>query len=152
MPWAFATLDQLPTGLPRDLGWTRWHTVTQQHVSAFADATEAHEWIHVDEARAAQGPYGTTVAHGYLSLSLATRFQTELLVAPPDMVGINYGVDRARFPAPVPVGSQVRAHGTLMSAAPHELGARIVVNLVYECDRTDKPPCVADVVTVLTAP
>jgi acyl dehydratase len=143
-------LASLPQRVGQNLGTSSWELITQQDVQWFADATRAHEWIHVDTQRAAQaGPFRTTVAHGYLTLSLATSFVTELLGADDSVMGINYGLDRVRFPAPVPVGSRVRAHGTLRSATPDGPGMRTVIELVYEVEGGDRPPCVAEVVSVL---
>jgi acyl dehydratase len=143
-------LASLPERVGQDLGASRWELITQQDVQGFADATRAHEWIHIDTQRAArEGPFRTTVAHGYLTLSLATAFVTELLGAGDSVVGINYGLNRVRFPAPVPVGSRVRAHGTLRSVTPDGPGMRTVVELVYEVEGADRPPCVAEVVSVL---
>src|SRR4051794_38162478 len=102
----FHSVDELLDAVGRDLGQTRWYTITQEHVAKFADATRAHEWIHLDVERAKrEGPFGGTVAHGYLTLSLATSFITELMGLP-GAVGVNYGLNRVRFPAPVPVGNQ----------------------------------------------
>ena len=143
-------LASLPERVGQRLGTSRSELITQQDVQWFADATRAHEWIHVDPQRAArEGPFGTTVAHGYLTLSLATPFVTELLGVGDGVVGINYGLNRVRFPAPVPVGSRVRAHGTLRSATPDGPGMRTVIELVYEVEGGDRPPCVAEVVSVL---
>lgn len=148
---SFTTLDAVAAAAPRDLGTTEWVTVTADDVAKFAEATHAHEWIHVDAERARrESPFGTTVAHGYLTLSLATKFITELFGAPEEVaLPVNYGLDRVRFPAAVPVGSRVRAHGRLIAAERVEVGLQTVVCLTYECDVTDKPPCVAEVVSLL---
>lgn len=106
----------------------------------FADATRAHEWIHLDVERCArESPFGTTVAHGYLTLSLATRFVTELLEGAGGTIGINYGLERVRFPAPLPVGSRVRAHGTLSAATTQDAGIHTVIELVYEAEGAQRP-------------
>lgn len=120
-------------------------------MAKFADATRAHEWIHVDVERARrESPFGTTVVHGYLTLSLATAFVTELLALPGDRyLGINHGLERVRFPAPFPVGGRVRAHGTLTEACRHDQGVRTLVDLTYEQDGSDVPPCVASVVSLV---
>jgi acyl dehydratase len=149
----FATLDEVLGAAGSDLGVTRWHTVTQEAVQHFAEATNAHEWIHVDVERARrEGPFGTTVAHGYLTLSLATPFLTELLDVRGGAVGVNYGIDRARFPAPVPVGRRVRARGVLRSAERGGGGVRTVVELTFEVEGGERPPCVAEVVSLLLPP
>ena len=144
----FSSLDELLDAEGADLGWTSWQRISQDDVQRFADATRAHEWIHVDVDRAKnEGPFGTTVAHGYLTLSLATCFITELLVLP-GAIGVNYGLNRVRFPAPVPVGSRVRAHGLLHSAERKGPGVQTVVELTYETDAHDSAPCVAEVVSL----
>lgn len=133
-----------------DLGVTDWIPVSRTDVVDFARVTRAPEWIHVDEPRARrESPFGTTVAHGYLTLSLATFFVTQLLQVDGLGLGVNYGLDRVRFPAPTRVGSRVRAAGALVSADAEPVGARTVVELVYECDAADKPVCVAQVVSLL---
>lgn len=146
----FRTLDELVRSTGRDLGTTGWHTITQDHVARFAEITNAREWIHVDVDRARrESPFGTTVAHGYLTLSLATPFVTELLGFGTEVVGVNYGLDRVRFPAPVPVGSRVRARGVLRDAQRQGDAVRTVVELTYESDSGGKTPCVAQVVSLI---
>jgi acyl dehydratase len=146
----FNTLDALVAAAPCELGTTDWVTVSQEDVSQFAAVTRAREWIHTNVDRAArEGPFGTTVAHGFLTLSLATHFQTELLDVPDDLVGVNYGVQRARFPAPLPVGTRVRAAGGLIESELAGTGARIVVRLVYEAEGGGKPPCVAEMISLV---
>jgi len=150
MALTFDTLEELVGAAPTELGFTGWVTLSQEDVWAFAGATRAPEWIHTDPERATcEGPFGGPVAHGFLTLSLATYFTTQLLRSPPKMIGINYGLERVRFPAPVPVGSRVRASGHLLEASPSGSAARLVVRLTYECDEADKPPCVADVVSLI---
>jgi acyl dehydratase len=143
-------LASLPGRVGEDLGVTRWELITQQEVQWFADATRAHEWIHLDTERAkTESPFKTTVAHGYLTLALATTFVTELLGADEGVVGVNYGLERVRFPAPVPVGTRVRAHGTLRDARPEGAGVRTIIELVYEAEGSDRPPCIAEVISLL---
>jgi acyl dehydratase len=143
-------LSELPARVGEDLGEMGWQTITLQDVQWFADATRAHEWIHLDVVRSAkESPFGATVAHGYLTLSLATLFVTELIRAEAGIVGINYGLNRVRFPAPVPVGSRVRARGSLRAAACEGEGIRTVIELVYEIEGSVCTPCVAEVVSLL---
>jgi acyl dehydratase len=143
-------LTKLTERVGRPLGTTGWETITQADVQRFADATRAHEWIHLDPERCArESPFHVPVAHGYLTLSLATRFITELLGGVGGAVGVNYGVDRVRFPFPVPVGSAVRAHGTLLAANATDKGIRTVIELVYETEAAPRPPCIAEVVSLL---
>lgn len=143
------SVDELTSRVGEQLGMSSWERITQEDVNAFAKATRATEWIHVDEERARAGPFGTTVAHGYLTLSLATRFVTELLSGKEGWVGVNYGLNKVRFPAPVPVGSRVRASGQLIAATPAPEGVRTTVELTYEVEGGTKPPCVAEVLSLV---
>jgi acyl dehydratase len=126
------------------LGTSRWRPVTQEMISSFADITDDHQWLHVDPERAASGPFGTTVAHGYLTLSLATALLWDVLEVPDARQVINYGLARARFPAPVPANSQVRAHVDLTSVEEVKGGLQITATLTYEREGGDRPVCVAD--------
>lgn len=133
-----------------DLGVTDWHLITQDHVNMFAEATDAHEWIHVDTERArSESPFAVTVAPGYLTLSLATPFVTQLLETEEPLLGINYGLDRVRFPASVPVGARVRARGRLKTVTRVGQNLRTTVQLVYETEGSDKPPCAAEIISLL---
>lgn len=146
----FASLAALRAAQGRPLGSSEWVTLSQEDVAAFAGATRAEEWIHVDEERARrESPFGTTVAHGYLTLSLATHVLTEMLEVDGYGLGVNYGLDRVRFPAPVPVGARVRATGTLLAAEDDARGVRTTTELVFTCDGADRPVCVAEVVSLL---
>jgi len=130
------------------LGASRWLLVTQGMVDLFAAATGDHQWIHVDPERARTGPYGGTIAHGYLTLALAPVFLAELLAVEGAGAALNYGLDRVRFPAPVPVGARVRGHLTLTSARERGEAVEALFHLVYEVDGSDRPACVADVVVL----
>ena len=125
-----------------ELGPSGWLTVEQDRIDAFASATEDHQWIHVDPARAAAGPFATTIAHGYLTLALAVPFVFELLPLEGAMI-VNYGLDRLRFPAPVPVGSRIR--GRLRIEEVNELAGGYEIKLAATIEREsgDKPVCVA---------
>jgi acyl dehydratase len=127
------------------LGWTEWREVTQDQVDLFADATEDHQWIHVDRERAAQGPFGGTIAHGYLTLSLVPPMMFELLRVEGVSMGINYGLDRVRFPAPVPVGSRIRAGAELAEVKEIPGGLQSKLVITFEVEGSDKPACVAEV-------
>ena len=129
-----------------DLGHSSWLEITQDRVNTFADATEDHQWIHVDPERAATGPFGGTIAHGYLTLSLLIPLWSELLTVEGITMAVNYGLNKVRFPAPVPVGSRVRAHGAIASVAEVKGGAEVVVDLTVEIEGRDKPACVAQAV------
>lgn len=128
------------------LGASRWVDITQEQVDLFAEATGDHQWIHVDRERARQGPFGGTIAHGYLTLSLAPLFLQEVVRVDNCAAVLNYGVNKVRFPAPVPVGSRVRAVVTLAAATERAGGVEATFGLRYEIDGTDRPPCIAETV------
>ncbi len=139
-------LDGLAQQVGVRLGPSGWKTVTQDMVDAFADLTGDHQWIHVDVERAASGPFGGTIAHGYLTLSLLPPLLAELLQVEGVGMGINYGLDRLRFPAPVPVGSRVRAQGELNEVTDVPGGVQAKVGLTIEVEGSEKPACAADLV------
>ncbi|GGL11455.1 MaoC family dehydratase [Nocardia jinanensis] len=130
-----------------ELGTTDWYEITQDRVDLFADATDDHQWIHVDPRRAAaESRFGGPIAHGYLTLSLLSEMVGRVLTVEPVSMGVNYGLNRVRFPAPVPVGSRIRLAATLLSAERVSGGVQVVVAAIVECDRADKPVCVAEAV------
>src|SRR5688572_31669728 len=108
----FKSADELKAAVGEHLGYSDWTTINQARIDLFADATGDHQWIHVDPERAKDGPFGTTIAHGYLTLSLVNTFLPDLLQVTTFSAGVNYGTDKCRFPAPVPVGSRIRGAGT----------------------------------------
>jgi acyl dehydratase len=128
------------------LGYSEWHRITQDQVNTFADATGDHQWIHVDPERAAAGPFGGPIAHGYLTLSLAPVLLAEVLHVEGVSMGVNYGCNRVRFPAPVPVGSNLRAGATLVSVEEVGGGVQSVLDVTFEVEGAEKPSCVAQVV------
>ena len=128
-------------------GPTDWIEITQERINTFADATDDHQWIHVDVERAKSGPFGAPIAHGYLTLSLCARFLSELCAVRKATMGINYGVNRARFPAPVRVGTQIRARGELAEATEVAGGVQIVVKVTVEIEGSDKPAAVIETVS-----
>ncbi len=130
------------------LGTTEWMEITQQQVELFADATGDHQWIHTDPVRAAQGPFHGAIAHGYLTLSLAPVAIADVLEIRELTAALNYGLNKVRFPAPVPVGSKIRAVVTLNAAQQKTSGVEAVFGLTYEIDGGAKPACVADVVVL----
>jgi acyl dehydratase len=139
-------LESIPELAGRHLGRSRWHEVTQEQVDLFADATGDHQWIHVDPDRARAGPFGAPVAHGYLTLSLAPALLDEVLQV--DGVGqvVNYGLGRTRFPAPVPVGSQVRMSVDCVAVEPvRGAGFQTTLALTFERAGQEKPVCVAEI-------
>ena len=138
----------LLTLVGRPLGTTGWMEITQERVNLFADATEDHQWIHTDPARASNGPFKGTIAHGYLTLSLAPAVISEVLEIRELTSALNYGVDKVRFPAPLRVGSQVRATVTVMRARQKTAGVEAVFTLTYEIEGEPRPVCVADVIVL----
>ncbi|WP_404302766.1 MaoC family dehydratase [Alicycliphilus denitrificans] len=134
----------------QDLGTTGWLAITQERIDTFADATGDHQWIHVDPVRAQGGPFGTTIAHGYLTLSLANLFLPQLVQYQGLKMGVNYGCDKVRFPAPVPVGARVRGHGAVVAAEPVKGGGvQATVRITVQIEGSDKPGCVVDTISRL---
>ena len=121
-----------------------WITVTQERINQFAQATGDHQWIHVDPARAAAGPFGTPIAHGFLTLSLLPEMGASAMQVLDTKMGVNYGLNRVRFPAPVPVGSRLRGHFKLLSYEPLDGGAQITMEVTMEREGSAKPVCVAE--------
>lgn len=133
----------------RSLGTTDWFIVSQEMVDAFADATDDHQWIHVDPARAQAGPFKTTIAHGYLTLALVPRLVRELLVLDDLRMAVNYGVNRCRFPRPVLVGSTLHGEVTVVEAVPAaDDAAKVTFRVTVTAEGDAKPACVAEVVTL----
>ncbi|MBK1788260.1 MaoC family dehydratase [Prauserella sp. ASG 168] len=147
----FASLDDFAAAVGQHFGYTDWHTVTQEQVDLFADATGDHQWIHVDPERAAQGPFGAPIAHGYLTLSLIPMLGKELYRVDGLRMGINYGVNKVRFPQPVTVGSKVRAGAELTEVSDAAQGKQAIVRWTIEIDGEAKPACVAETVSILIA-
>jgi acyl dehydratase len=141
----FASAQEFQAAVGRAYGPTKWLLIEQARISAFADATDDHQWIHVDTARAASGPFGATIAHGFLTLALAYHFLPQLIEAPAAKLCINYGCDRVRFPAVVRAGSQVRARAEILGAGEVAGGAvQVKTQVTIEVQGSDKPVCVAD--------
>jgi acyl dehydratase len=135
--------DQLPDLAGADLGYSDYRTVTQERVNLFADATDDHQWIHVDPERARQGPFGAPIAHGFLTLSLAVPLWTQLLDVRGVTTKVNYGLDKVRFPAPVTVGSRVRMRAVVAEVAPVAGGHQLAVDQTIEIEGGAKPALVA---------
>jgi len=144
------TPDDLQSG-ERDLGSSSWHTIEQRHIDLFAEATGDHQWIHVDRTAAAQGPFGGTIAHGYLSLSMLPMLLSEVLNVEGARMGINYGIDRVRFTAPVPSGSEVRLHAKLLSGHARGEGVLYKVGVEVEIKGAEKPALVGEVLYLVFA-
>jgi acyl dehydratase len=139
------TLEELEQAAGRDLGATDWVTLDQERINLFAEATGDHQWIHVNPEAAAQGPFGGTIAHGYLSLSLLPGLLPEVLTVEGARMGINYGIDRVRFTAPVPVDSQVRLKAKLVSAERRGEGVLYKLGVEVEINGGEKPALVGEV-------
>ena len=150
MSKTFDTLAELAACVGQEVAVTDWFTVTQQHIDQFADATGDHQWIHVDPERAKDGPFGACVAHGYLTLSLANLFLPQLVSYQRLKMGVNYGCDKVRFPAPVKVGARIRGRGEVVAAEPVKGdGVQITVRISVEIEGADKPGCVVDTISRL---
>jgi acyl dehydratase len=137
-------LDEVKAHVGQELGVSEWHEVTQEAIDTFADVTGDHQFIHVDVARAKETPFGGTIAHGYYTLSLAPRFSYAMFALEGFAFGLNYGLNKVRFPAPLPVGSRVRMRAKLASVEDIPGGAQITTDLTFESDATEKPVCVAE--------
>ena len=140
------TLDELSQAEELDLGASDWTTIDQRQIELFAEGTHDHQWIHVDPDMAAQGPFGTTVAHGYLQLSLLPFLLSQVLSISDARMGINYGTEKVRFTAPVKSGSEVRVHATLVTSEPRGDGVLYRVAVQMEVRGEEKPSMVGEVV------
>jgi len=131
------------------LGESSWKVVDQARIDLFADATGDHQWIHVDPARAADGPFGATIAHGFLTLSLIPAMLAEIIEVKRLSAFVNYGADRIRFIHPVLVNSRLQAQATLTSVETTTIGVRATINVEVRRDGSDRPTCIADLISVL---
>jgi len=148
MPTVFDTPQGLLGAVGKPLGASDWLEIRQDRIDGFADATGDHQWIHVDPERAKSGPFGRTIAHGYLTLSLVNHFLPQILEVRGIAMGVNYGCDRVRFPAPVPVGSRIRGVGLLVAAEEVKGGAvQATVRVTVEVDGSERPACVVDTIS-----
>jgi acyl dehydratase len=143
----FTKLQDLQALVGQSLGTSDWITVDQQRIDRFADATSDHQWIHVDPERAAEGPFGTTIAHGFLTLSLLPAFFESAFEVGNSRMGVNYGLNRVRFTSPVPVGSRLRAQFKLLAYDVIDGGAQLTVEVVVELEGAQKPACVLESLT-----
>ncbi|GAA3735621.1 MaoC family dehydratase [Salinactinospora qingdaonensis] len=146
----FTDINALTAAQGEHLGYSQWHTVTQEQINLFADATGDHQWIHVDPERAAQGPFQATIAHGFLSLSMLPMLAAEIytLEKPPSM-GINYGLNRVRFLQPVVVGKRVRSGAELSDARENDRGVLLTVKHQVDIEGESKPALVAETLSLL---
>jgi acyl dehydratase len=145
----FESPDEVVAAVGADLGTTEWVEMTQDRVDAFADATGDHQWIHVDVERAKSGPFGGTIAHGYLTLSLVPWLGSQVFTLGGEGAKLNYGTNKVRFPQPVPVGSRIRAQVSVAEAQPVKVGTQAVFRYTIEIEGQDKPACVAETVVLL---
>ncbi|WBY00465.1 MaoC family dehydratase [Ramlibacter tataouinensis] len=141
----FASLEELAALVGQDVAVSDWITITQEQVNRFAEATGDHQWIHVDVERAKAGPFGAPIAHGFLTLSLLPRLFESAVRIEGTRMGVNYGLNKVRFTAPVPVGSRVRGHMALLACEPLEgRGMQITWKVTVELEGSDRPACVAE--------
>ncbi|MHC8318740.1 MaoC family dehydratase [Pseudomonas sp. LB3P31] len=150
MSHVFRTAQDLLAAEGLELGHTDWLTIDQQRIDLFAEATSDHQWIHVDPVRAASGPFGACIAHGYLTQSLANLFMPQLLILENMAMGVNYGSDRVRFPAPVRVDSRVRGSGLILRAEQLGDAVQLVVRMTMEVEGQARPGCVIDTISRYT--
>ncbi|MBI3367320.1 MAG: MaoC family dehydratase [Burkholderiales bacterium] len=143
----FPTLASLADKVGQHLATGDWITVDQKRIDQFAEATGDHQWIHIDPVRAAAGPFGGTIAHGFLTLSLVPQLAESAVKVDDVKMGINYGLNRVRFPAPVPAGSRLRAQVSLLDYTPIDGGAQLTMEVTVEREGGDKPACVAQTVS-----
>jgi acyl dehydratase len=143
-PRIFTSAEELSAGVGEQLGHSEWLEIDQKRIDLFAEATGDHQWIHVDPERAAGGPFGTTIAHGYLTLSLLPTFVPQVLRVEGMRMGINYGTGKVRFPATVPVGSRLRATAVLTDVSEAGGGVQVTAKVTVEREGGDKPVCVAE--------
>jgi acyl dehydratase len=147
----FKTLDEVSAAVGEELGTSEWLAIDQERVNVFADATGDHQWIHVDVDRAQDGPFGGTIAHGYLTLSLVPFLGSQVLSFETPGAKLNYGTNKVRFPNPVLVGKRIRAHVALADVADLPKGKQATLRYTIEIEGEDKPACVAETVVLLLA-
>lgn len=147
MTTVFNHPNELLDNIGKQLGHSDWLEITQERINQFADATGDHQWIHVDPEKAKDGPFGACIAHGYLSLSLVNMFLPQIVDVQGIKMGVNYGSDKVRFPAPVPVGSRLRGVGELIAAEEVKGGIQAVIRVSVEIEGGDRPACVIDTIS-----
>jgi acyl dehydratase len=140
----FETIAELQPLVGQDIATSEWITVTQERIQLFADATNDHQWIHLDAERAKAGPFKTTIAHGFFTLSLLPEMSASAFEVRGTRMGVNYGLNKVRFPAPVPSGSRLRGHFKLLAYDPLDGGAQLTVQVTMEREGSDKPVCIAE--------
>jgi acyl dehydratase len=148
MPTTFQHPSELAQAVGTHLGYSDWLEITQERVDRFADATGDHQWIHIDPERAAKGPFGGTIAHGYLTMSLVNLFLPQIVLVRGISMGVNYGADKLRFPAPVRVGKRVRGGGELLKVEEVKGGAvQATIRVTVEIEGGDRPACVVETIS-----
>jgi len=147
MATVFANPLDLNGAVGQHLGYSDWLTITQERINQFADATGDHQWIHVDPVRAKDGPFGACIAHGYLTLSLVNLFLPQIVEVHGIRMGVNYGVDKVRFPAPVRVGARIRGGGELIRVEEVKGGVQATIRVTVEIEGGDRPGCVVDTIS-----
>lgn len=142
----FHSVNELRQRIGQEVAVSEWTTVTQERIDKFADATDDHQWIHVDRERAASSPFGGTIAHGFLTLSLVPHFMYTTIALPPAKMSVNYGVNKVRFAAPVRAGKRVRARIALLSVEDVKDGQQLSWKITIELEGSEKPACVAETI------
>lgn len=143
----FKTPSELLDAVGENLGHSEWVEITQERINQFADATGDHQWIHVDVEKAKNGPFGSTIAHGYLTMSLASYFMPLIYEVQGLAMGVNYGVNKVRFPAPVPVNSKVRGVAQVISVEEMKGGIQAIVQITIEIEGSEKPACIVETIS-----
>lgn len=148
MTTVFNSQDEILSAAGKALGESQWLTITQERIGKFADATDDHQWIHIDPVRAKAGPFGACIAHGYLTLSLVSYFLPQIIEVRGIRMGVNYGTDKVRFPAAVKAGARIRGKGEMISAEKTKDGAiQAIVRVTVEIEGEAKPACVVDTIS-----
>ncbi|WP_152347203.1 MaoC family dehydratase [Brevibacterium sp. CFH 10365] len=142
-------IDEIESLIGQELGSSEWMTMDQDAINTFADVTGDHQWIHVDEARAAEGPYGATIVHGFFTLALIPKFSTEVFTIEGVAIRVNYGLNKVRFLQPVVVGSRLRGTISVNNVIRGDKGTQVILEHTIEIEGEDRPACVAEVVTLL---
>ena len=147
MATVFETPADLKSAVGQHLGYSEWLAITQERINQFAAATGDHQWIHVDPVRAKDGPFGACIAHGYLTLSLVNLFLPQIVEVRGIRMGVNYGVDKVRFPAPVRVGARIRGGGELINVEEVKGGVQATIRVTVDIEGSDRPGCVVDTIS-----
>jgi acyl dehydratase len=147
MTTVFKTPADLKSAVGQHLGYSEWLTITQERINQFAHATGDHQWIHVDPVRAKDGPFGACIAHGYLTLSLVNLFLPQIVEVRGIRMGVNYGVDKVRFPAAVRVGARIRGGGELINVEEVKGGVQATIRITVEIEGSERPGCVVDTIS-----